>query len=285
MRKLAVIAALSTAVAMGAPVGASYTAIPVSGFNYSGIVPHTAAPPYSTSASSLDASNHALFEVGLPSTTAGGVPQGGVVPFTANPNTFSFMLGPYGANNLLRINPTGSLNLVTPAKYQSIAILGFTTGNNAPGSLEMVGDVTLHFSDTTTSVYSKAIDLADWMATAPLNPNVVTSAEGGLVDITAGTAAAAFQSTPGVPKFYVSVIQLSVADAAKTLTAADFSNFPFGGNGFQFVMALDGFEPGPVVPPPTAAPAVDGWRFGLLTLLVAGAAIAGITRMGSKSAA
>ena len=284
MRKFAVIAALS-ALLPGASLGASFTAIAVSGFNYSGIVPHTAAPPYSTSSSSLDGSNNALFEVGLPSTTAGGVPQGGILPYSANPNTFSFNLGPYGANNLLRINPTGSLNLVTPATYQSIAILGFTTGNNAPGSLEMVGDVTLHFSDTTTSVYSKAIDLADWMATNPLNPNVVTSAEGGLVNITAGTAAAAFQATPGVPKFYVSIIQLSVADAAKTLSAVSFSNFPFGGNGFQFVMAVDGFQPVPVVPPPTAAPAVDGWRLGLLTLLLAGAAIAGISRLSTKSAA
>ena len=79
----------------------------------------------------------------------------------------------------------------------------------------MVGDVTLHFSDNSSSVYSGAVDLSDWFAAQPQNSNVVNSAAGGLVNITAGTAGAAFEATTGGPNFYVSVVTLTPGDAAK----------------------------------------------------------------------
>lgn len=50
------------------------------------------------------------------------------------------------------------------------------------------------------------------------------------------------------------MLTLTPGDAAETLTAVGFGNFPFGGNTFQFIMALDGS--GSQTPTPEPAPAV-----------------------------
>lgn len=281
MKTVVGVSALWTLLLPGAALASNFAAIGVTGYNYGGIVANTATPPYNTSTSSVDASNDALFQIGLPGTTAGGLPQNGILAYTdGSSNQYSFGLGPYGGLNLLRINvaSTGTFTLATPKSYPSIAILGFTTGNNAAGALEMQGNVTLHFSDTSSTVYSKGVDLSDWLTATPINPNVVTSAMGGLVSLTAGTAAGAFEPTQGGPKLYVSVVNLTQGDAAKTLTSVDFGNFPFGGNGFQFIMAISGLVPTPP-PPPTAAPAVTGWPLAALTILLAGAALTALRRM------
>ena len=62
-------------------LAATFTAVGVTGYNVAGIVPNTAAPPYSSSAQSLDASNDALFQLGLPGTTAGGLPANGLLTY------------------------------------------------------------------------------------------------------------------------------------------------------------------------------------------------------------
>jgi hypothetical protein len=277
-------------------LAATFTAVGVSGYNAAGIVPSTAVPPYSGTAQSLDASNDALFQFGLPATTAGGLPVSGVLTYVNGATTYTFGLGPYGGSNLLQIpaNSSGLFTLATAASYPGIAILGFTTGNNAPGSLEMKGDVTLNFTDGSSSTYSKAVDLSDWFAAMPQNLNVVNSATGGLVNITAGTAAGAFEATSGGPNFYVSVVTLTVGDAAKTLKSVGFGNFPFGGTGTQFIMAISGLTPASPTPTPTptptplgptptpvslAAPALSEGRFVVLGLLLIGAAIVALRRM------
>ena len=232
----------------------SFSSVAVTGYNYAGIVPNTAVPPYSSTASSLDLQNDALFEAGLPGTTAGGLPESGVLSYTSGSNSFNFALGPYGGLDLLRVNPSGTLTLSDPTTYSAIAVLGFSTENNAPGSVEMIGDVTLHFSDGSSSVYTQAVDLSDWFAKHPGNSNIVTSAAGGLVNLTSLTAASAFEATSGGPNFYVSVVDLTPGDAAKTLTSVGFGDFTSGGNSFQFVMALDGeTAPAPTPEPPAQA--------------------------------
>jgi len=259
---------LTLGVLLGASAfAAGFSPLTVAGYNFDGIVERTAVPPYSGAAQSLDPLNNALFELGLPGTTAGGLPQGGLFTFTTNSNTYSFQLGPYGANNLLRINPTGTLTLTTPAKFTTLAILGFSTNDNSPGALEMLGSATLGFTDTTSSTYTGTVDLSDWYATSPSNPNVVTGAMGGTVNITSATALGAFQATPGTgPKFYVSLITLSSGDASKSLSSVTFGGFPFGGNTYQFVMALAG--PTPVVIPPATVPVLSGWAFAVLGILL-----------------
>jgi hypothetical protein len=272
-------------------LAATFTAVGVTGYNFAGMVPNSAAAPYSGAAQSLDLTNEALFQSGLPGTTAGGLPANGVLTYVNGATTYTFGLGPYGGLNLLRVNPpevfSGTLTLATPASYPSIAILGFSTESNAPGGVEMKGDVTLHFSDGSSSVYSLGVDLSDWFAITPQNPNVVTSAAGGLVNINAGTAAAAFEPTSGGPNFYVSVVTLTAGDAAKTLTSVGFGNFPFGGNTFQFIMAIAGFTstptPTPLGPTPTpvppGAPALSGGPLVALGLLLVGAAFAALRRL------
>lgn len=251
--------------------------VAVTGYNYGGIVPNTAVPPYASEASSLDLDNDALFQSGLPATT-GGLPVSGLLDFASGPTTYDFTLGPYGGLNLLRINPAGTLSLSDPMAYSTIAVLGFSTQNNQPGAVEMVGDATLHFSDGSSTVYAGAVDLSDWFAATPLNPNVVTSAAGGLVNITSPTAASAFQPTSGGPDFYVSVIALTPTDAAKNLTAVSFGDFPFGGNSFQFVMALDG-ETGPI-----ATPEPSGFELAAAAMLLLGVRAA-MSRRALKSQA
>lgn len=254
-------------------IASGFSPLAVTGFNYDGIVERTAVPPYSSAAQSLDLSNNALFEIGLPGTTAGGLPQGGLFSFTSNSNTYAFQLVPYNGSNLLRINPTGTLTITTPKPFTTIAVLGFSTENNGPGAVEMVGDVTLHFSDGSSSLYGHAVDLPDWFAAGAPNPNIVTAAAGARVSITSGTAAGAFEPTAGGPNFYVSPITLTTTDAAKNLTSVSFGNFPFGGNTFQFVMALGSLTPtAPITP--ASVPTLSTWALAVLGMLLVGAATA-----------
>ena len=78
-----------------------------------------------------------------------------------------------------------------------------------------------------------------------LDRTISWTALGSLVNLTATTASAAIAPTSGGPNFDLSVIDFTPTDASNTLTAVDFSDFPFGGNSYQFVMAFDG-ETGPV---------------------------------------
>ena len=248
-----------------AALAVSFLPVAVTGYNYAGVVPNTAVPPYSSYASSLDLSNDALFQAGLPSATPGGLPLSGPLTYVSGSNTYPFDLGPYGGLNLLRVNPSGTLTLSIPGSFASIAVLGFSTQNNSPGAIEMIGNMTLHFSDGSSSVYSGSVDLSDWFATNPGNPNVVTSAAGGLVNI----ALSAFEATSNGPHFYVSVINLTAADAAKTVTQIGFGNFPSGGNTFQFIMAVAGSTQPPT---PPAVPAPPDLWLAVLGILLVGAA-------------
>jgi hypothetical protein len=135
-----------------AAFAAGFTPVAVSGYNFSGIVPSTAVPPYSGAQSLDPPSNDALFQFGLPAATAGGLPQAGVITYTNGSNTYTFGLGAYGFSDLLRVNPTGTFVLTSPGTFASIAVLGFSTQNIGPGAIEMVGDVTLYFSDGSSSV-------------------------------------------------------------------------------------------------------------------------------------
>jgi hypothetical protein len=88
-------------------LAATFTAVGVNGYNFAGMVPNSAGPPYSGSAQSLDLSNDALFQFGLPGTVAGGLPANGVLTYINGATTYTFGLGPYGGLNLLRVNPPG----------------------------------------------------------------------------------------------------------------------------------------------------------------------------------
>jgi hypothetical protein len=231
------------------------------GFNFNGIAAHTAVPPFSPTVLGLDGANHALFESGLAGTT-GGLPPGGLFTFTALSNTYTFQLAPYGSTNLLQVNRTGTLTMTSPQKVPTLAVLGFSASGGA-GGLEAFGDATLNFSDNSSSVYSRAIDLSNWTGVPGLNPNI-TTISGGMVNVTTG----AFQATP--PNVYVSLVTLNAADAAKTLTSVTISNFPFGGSPFQFVMALAGGDPPPPLPP--TVPALSSWALAALGVLLACAA-------------
>jgi hypothetical protein len=283
MRHLAHIAPL-WALLSTAALAANYSPLIVTGYNYDGIVERTASPVYSSTAQDLDLTHHALFEIGLPGTTAGGLPQGGSLSVTINPNSYTFQLGPYGngatiSPNLLRVNPSGNLTLVTPGKFLSVAVLGFSAEKNSPGGIEAVGDATLHFSDGSSSVYASALDLSDWLITTPANPNIVVGAVGGLVNTTGTPAAAAFEANAGVgPKFYVSRITLTSADTNKVLTSVTFGNFAFG-NTLQFVMGL---AASPVTPPPTPIPALGTGALALLALMLGTLAWLGLRRSASS---
>lgn len=283
MRHLAYIAPL-WALLSTAALAASFSPVIVTGYNYDGIVERTASPVYSGTAQALDLTHHALFEIGLPGTTAGGLPQGGSLSATINSDSYTFQLGPYGTGatispNLLRINPSGDLTLVTAGKFLSVAVLGFSTEKNSPGGVEAVGDATLHFSDGSSSVYTGAIDLPDWLIATPANPNIVVGAVGGLVNTTGTPAAAAFEANAGLgPKFYVSRITLTSADANKVLTSVTFGNFPFG-NTLQFIMGLAG---SPVTPPPAPIPALGTGALALLALMLGTLGWMGIRRSASS---
>ena len=258
MKHLAYVAPLCALLSTAAFAADFFAPLSVTGYNFDGIVERNASPPYgstgSNTAQNLDTLHHALFEFGLPGTTAGGLPQGGSLSFTVNSKNYTFQLAPYGTGTGLSYNilnlpasTSGTLTLTAPGKFASVAVLGFSTESGGVGAPEMVGDATLHFSDGSSTPYSGSIDLSDWYAASPVNTNIVGGAIGGLVNTTGVTAGAAFEATAGGPKFYVSVITLTGADANKNLTSVTIGSFPYGGNGYQFVMGLAGSVSSPTI--------------------------------------
>ena len=73
-------------------LAATFTAVGVNGYNFAGMVPNSAGPPYSGSAQSLDLSNDALFQFGLPGTVAGGLPANGVLTYINGATTYTCLL-------------------------------------------------------------------------------------------------------------------------------------------------------------------------------------------------
>ena len=133
--------------------GSTYTAVPVSGFDHDVIAENTPAVSYTDWV--LDGSDYVLYSAayGAAKGTSQGLPNNG----TVTQGTRTYQLAAYTGANAVVLAPGAAnvLTLDTPTAGSAFSLLSFATEGTA--TLE----VTLHFADGTTSVYSN-ISLSDW---------------------------------------------------------------------------------------------------------------------------
>ncbi len=138
----------------------------------------------------------------------------------------------YLGSNALRMgdgDATSGRLTVTAGRYSALYILA-TSGNGGGKS-----NITLNFSDSSSSNYADALYAPDWYFGASGSTKVAlgtrqrVTADGSSIDTTNG---ANFQ-------FYESVLNLTAADQLKTLTSITF-NDATGGSGATSIYAVDG---------------------------------------------
>lgn len=202
-------------------VSAQFVPVPVTGFNHD-VVAETGTSSLTTTTMALDAvpaSNRVMYTNTFRITNAfggGGLPDNGTITDAAG----SYQLNSYSANNalLLQRTQTGDLNLTTPAKFSTIRVLGFTTEGTS------LINVTLHFTDASTTNALVNYALADWFNNST---NLVLS---GFGRCTRATPAGSADGYPGNPRMYYINIPLSCADKQKTLDKITFENVTTGGS-------------------------------------------------------
>lgn len=147
-------------------------------------------------------------------------------------NDFTFNLASYGNNtgltsNALQIAPGPGghafieLTLTSPAAYQSMAFLGFSTEAQPA---EALGDIQLTFTDNSTSIYSNVLDIPDWYFGSGTVSHPLIYNSTGRVNITNDLYN---QNLSGVGpedggKLFASVINLTGADQIKQVESVGF---------------------------------------------------------------
>lgn len=198
-----------------------FTPVAVSGFNHD-VVAETGTSSLTTTTIALDAvpaSNRVMYTNTFRITNGfggGGLPDNGIITDASG----TYQLASYAASNalLLQRTQTGDLTLTTPAKFSTIRVLGFTTEGTS------LINVTLHFTDATTTNALVNYALSDWFNN---NTNLVLS---GFGRCTRATPAASADGYPSNPRMYYINIPLSCTDKQKTLERISFENVTTGGS-------------------------------------------------------
>lgn len=198
-----------------------FVPVTVTGFNHD-VVAETGTSSLTTTTIALDAvpaSNRVMYTNTFRITNAfggGGLPDNGLITDAFG----SYQLNSYSANNalLLQRAQSGNLTLTTPAKFSNIRVLAFTTEGTS------IINVTLHFTDATTTNALVSYSLPDWFNNST---NLVIS---GFGRCTRATPAASADGYPTNPRMYYINIPLSCIDKQKTLERISFENITTGGS-------------------------------------------------------
>ena len=189
-----------------APPAAQATSIGIGNFNADEIFENS-SPSFAPN--DVDATGAYWAETGYSGIgSATGLPVSG--SFTsATGSGVQYQLQAYTGNNALRLDSaTSSGNLdVTDGLYAQLHILA-TSGNAGASN---TSDITLKFSDSTTSTYINKLNAPDWY---DLSGNA-TAAITGLTRVA--------PSTPSPFAMYETVLSLTADDQLKTLISIDFN--------------------------------------------------------------
>ena len=206
-----------------------FVPVTVTGFNHD-VVAETGTSSLTTTTMALDAvpaSNRVMYTNTFRTTNGfggGGLPDNGTITDAFG----TYQLNSYAASNalLLQRTQTGDLTLTTPAKFSTIRVLGFTTEGTS------LINVTLHFTDATTTNALVNYALSDWFNNSG---NLVLS---GFGRCTRATPAASADGYPSNPRMYYVNIPLSCADKQKTLEKISFQNVTTGGSNAPYPNAV-----------------------------------------------
>jgi hypothetical protein len=220
----------------------------LTGFNRDVVVENTAAgPPFTNYASEMNAGEGtAFYQTGLPQYAWGLPPSGAFVSLLGDNTIFQFQ--PYTANNALILSPdtgltNGTLDLVTPATYASVAILAHSgDGTNETGTLS------LNFSDGTSNVTTYYAP--DWFT----GTGNVAWFGNGRINLASGTDTGG----PEDPLFFQTTVHIAALMGATNKPLASIS---FGKTVSQStaIYAVSGLLAGSAPPPLTPIAAI-GWN-------------------------
>jgi hypothetical protein len=192
----------------------------------------------------VDTGTDALGETGFKGLAAGLPTTGSFTSATGSGVTY--VLQPYNANNALRMgngNPNSGSLTVAPGFYNNLYILA-TSGNAGSSG---VSDITLFFSDLSSSLYANALNAPDWYD-ASGNPTAAITGM-GRVSFPSGNIDTNFPTSPFA--LYETTLSLTGLDQTKVLTSIGFNLA--SGAAVTNVYAVDSIDcPVPAVPlPPT----------------------------------
>lgn len=197
-----------------------YTPVTITGFNHD-VIAESGTSSLTTTTIPLDGvtvSNKVMYTNTFRITNGfagGGIPDNGTITDAAG----SYQLAAYTGSNalLLQRTQTGDLTLGTPAKFNALRVLCFSTeGTSAV-------NVTLTFTDLSTSNVLVNYALSDWFNNTA---NLVLS---GIGRCTRATPASGADGFPGNPRMYYMNIPLTCAEKQKTLQKINFTNVTTAG--------------------------------------------------------
>ncbi len=244
----------------------TYTPVAVTGFN-NDVVAETGTNATAVTSCLLDLSNYILYTAAFAAANSivGGLPNNG----TINNGVRNYQLADYAANNGLFLSQNGAvantaaagtLTLVTPATFNRVSLLLFSTEGASTLS------ATLHFTDGTTAS-GGTMTVQDWFG----GGNAVASGFGRIARAPAGPYLVD-GATSSNPRFYRFDISLSCANQSKLLQSIDV-NFLSGGTTFPsraVIMAVSGIPSAPLDISSVVTPAICGSTDGSIALTVNG---------------
>ncbi|MDB6066991.1 MAG: hypothetical protein JWR26_3199, partial [Pedosphaera sp.] len=206
--------------------------IALTGFNYDLVIENTASgPPFGNYAMELNpGEGTGFYQSGLPGNTTGMPLSGAFTSALGDGTVFQFQ--PYTTNNALVMSSNtgitnGTLTLVAPATYSSLAILANAGAGDAVGA----ANVTINFLDGssfTTTYYAP-----DWF----FNTVNVALSGVGRINITSG----AVDGGANNPRFYQSTLDLNALLGATNKPIASLS-FGVAPANATAVYAVSGFK-------------------------------------------
>ena len=186
--------------------------VQVVGFNAGVIAPATAtvANPQATAFDLVN--DYSLYQAGL-SGGAAGLPQDGAFVSQAD-NTTLFQFGPYGGPDVLLTGfaypESGTLTLINPRSYGSLAVLAASANGSADGAL------VLNFTDGTSS-QPFSLNVQDWL-NATNNPALAGVGALRLSDFLFDDTA------PGTPGLCQTVLDLAGSGLNQPIASITFTN-------------------------------------------------------------
>ena len=205
----------------GTSFAQSFSPVPLTGFNHD-VVAESGTSSLTTTTIPLDGvtiSNKVIytntFRV-LNGFGGGGLPDNGTITDAAG----TYQLAPYTGPNvlLLQRTQTGDLSLTTPAKFNALRVLAFSTEGTS------TINVKLYFTDGSVTNALNNYALSDWFNNTS---NLVLSGFGRCTRATPATEPDGF---PSNPRMYYITVPLSCTDKQKTLQKINFTNVTTGGS-------------------------------------------------------
>ncbi len=206
-----------------------FSPLSISGFNHD-VVAEAGTSSLTTTTVSLDGftvSNKVMYTDAfriLNGFGGGGIADDGIISDAAG----SYQLAAYNSNNALLVqrNQNGDLQLSSPAQFNSIRALCFSTEGTS------LLNINLFFSDGSSTTAFTNYSLGDWF------DNIANLVISGFGRCTRATPASGADAFPNNPRMYFIEIPLSCTDRQKNLQRINFANVTTAGTNAPYPNAV-----------------------------------------------